>query len=153
MRRAAALPVDEAGFTLVELMVSIVIIGVMAAAVAVALPDRQGSVASDGTAFAARLAAARDLSITSGQDVAVKVDAAGYGFAVRDANGWRPSREKALASRQWAPGVSVEAAIDDAMVIFDTTGLATPGQIILRQDGATANISIDSGGAVRVDAG
>jgi general secretion pathway protein H len=153
MREAAAPPIDEAGFTLVELMVAIVIIGMMAAAVVVALPDRQGSVANDGTALAARLVMARDLSITSGRDVAVKVDAAGYGFAVRAADGWRPAPDKALAARPWAPGVTVEAAIDDGTVIFDTTGLATPGQIILRQDGAASRISIDSGGAVRVDAG
>jgi general secretion pathway protein H len=153
MRDTAALPVAEAGFTLVELMVAIVIIGMMAAAVVVALPDRQGSVAHDGTALAARLVMARDLSITGGRDVAVKVDAAGYGFAVREAGGWRAPREKALAARPWAPGVTVEATIDDGTVIFDTTGLATPGQVILRQDGATSRISIDSGGAVRVDAG
>ena len=78
---------------------------------------------------------------------------AGYGFAVRDAGGWRVPREKALAARPWAPGVTVEATIDDGTVIFDTTGLATPGQVILRQDGATSRISIDSSGAVRVDAG
>jgi general secretion pathway protein H len=152
MKSAATSAIDEAGFTLVELMVVIVIIGVMAATVVVSLPDPRGSVQSDGAAFAARLAAARDLSITGGHDVAVRVDAAGYGFSVRDVGGWRPSPEKALAARPWAPGVSAEAAVEGGTLIFDTTGLATPGRVILRQDGATADISIDSGGAVRVDA-
>lgn len=143
--------IDETGFTLVELMVAIVIIGVMSAAVVISLPNPGGSVKDDGTAFAARLAAARDLSITGGRDIAVRVDTSGYGFSVRDGNGWQPSAEKLLAARPWGQGVSAEAAIDGDALVFDTTGLATPGRIILRQGRASADISIDSGGAVRVD--
>jgi general secretion pathway protein H len=152
MAVAVASPDAETGFTLVELMVAIVIIGMMTAAVIVALPDPGGSVKSDGTAFAARLAAARDLSITGGHDIAVAVDASGYGFSVRDGNGWRPSPERALAAGRWGAGVAAEAAIDGGALVFDSTGLATPGRIILRQNGAVADISVDSGGAVRVDA-
>jgi general secretion pathway protein H len=142
----------EAGFTLVELMVVIVIIGVLSATAMLAMPDPRGSVRDDGTAFAARLATARDLSITGGRDIGVKVDASGYGFSVRDGAGWQPVAAKALAARGWAPGVAAETAIDGEMLVFDTTGLATPGRIILRQDGATADIQIDTSGAVRVDA-
>jgi general secretion pathway protein H len=137
---------------LVELMVVIVIVGVLSATAMLAIPDRQGSVRDDGTAFAARLAAARDLSITGGHDIAVRVDARGYGFDVRDGTGWRAMTDKAMAARTWAPGVAAETAIDGDMLVFDTTGLATPGRIILRQDAAVADISVDSAGAVRVDA-
>ena len=134
-------------------MVVMVIIGLMSAAVVVMMPDPRGSLRDDGTAFAARLAAARDLSIVGGHDVAVRIDAAGYGFSARDADGWRPVADKALAARAWAPGVSAQVAVegDDALV-FDTTGLATPAQVVLQRDGAQTQVTVDGSGAVRIDA-
>lgn len=153
MRRDGLGDRRQAGFTLVELMVVMVVIGLMSAAVVVALPDPHGSLRDDSSAFAARLAAARDLSIIGGRDVAVRIDTAGYGFSARGADGWQPMTDKALTPRRWAPGVSAVAAIegDDALV-FDSTGLATPAQVTLQRDGASAQVSVDSGGAVRIDA-
>jgi general secretion pathway protein H len=143
----------QAGFTLVELMVVMVVIGLMSAAVVVALPDPRGSLRDDSSAFAARLAAARDLSIIGGRDVAVRVDPAGYGFSTRADDGWQAVTDKALLPRRWGPGVAATAAIEgDGALVFDTTGLATPAQVTLQRDGASAQISVDSSGAVRIDA-
>ena len=143
----------DTGFTLVELMVVLVIIGLMAAAVVINLPDPRGRLADEGTALAARLVAARDLSIIGGRDIGVRFDAAGYGFQQRNGEAWAPVTERALAPRRWAAGVTAAPAIEGgAALVFDTTGLATPAEIILQRDGARSSISVSSTGAVRVDA-
>jgi general secretion pathway protein H len=144
---------DEAGFTLVELMVVMVIIGLMSAAVVIAMPDPRGKLRDDTNAFAARLVAARDLSIVGGHDIGVRIDASGYGFAERRLEGWRPSTERALAPHRWGQGIEALAAVEgDAELVFDTTGLATPAAVTLRRDGESARVSVDSAGAVRIDA-
>lgn len=144
---------SQAGFTLVELLVALVIIGAMSAMVVLAMPDPRGSVGDDAEALAARLVAARDLAIIGGRDVGVRFDGRGYGFAQRRREGWQSLAEKALQPRSWSNGVTAEALIEggDALV-FDATGLATPAVITLRRDGTASDVRITMAGAVAVDA-
>jgi general secretion pathway protein H len=134
-------------------MVVMVIIGLMASAVVLTLPSDRSRVRGEGEALAARLVAARDLSIVGGRDIGVAIDAAGYGFSSRSRAGWQPVAEKALAAHAWPAGMAANIAIEgESALVFDTTGAATPAQIELRQDGAAALISVDGAGAVRIDA-
>ena len=143
----------DAGFTLVELMVVLVVIGLMTATVVLNLPDPRGRLADDGAALAARLVAARDLSIIGGQDIGVRFDAAGYGFAQRRGDNWAPLAERALAPRQWGEGVTATTAVEGgAALVFDTTGLATPAEIILQKAGAQTRVTVSNTGQVRIDA-
>ena len=144
----------NAGFTLVELLVVLVVIGLMAATVVINLPDPRGRLADDGTALAARLVAARDFAIIGGRDIGVRFDAAGYGFQQRRGESWAPVNERALAPQHWRAGVAATTAVEGgAALVFDTTGLATPAEIILRRDGAESRISVSNTGQVRADAG
>ncbi len=130
-----------------------VIIGLMAAAVVGTLPDSRSHLRDEGEAFAARLVAARDLSIVTGHDIGVSVDAQGYGFSSRNRNGWQPVDAKALAPHQWPAGLSALAAVEGgAALVFDTTGIVTPAQILLRQGDAQSLVSVDSAGVVKIDA-
>jgi general secretion pathway protein H len=143
----------NAGFTLVELLVVLFVIGLMAATVVLTLPDPRGKLADDGTALAARLVAARDLAIIGGQDIGVRFDAVGYGFQQRRGETWAPVGERALAPQRWRPGVAATAAVEGgAALVFDATGLATPAEIILRRDGASSIVTVGNTGQVRVDA-
>ena len=143
-----------AGFTLVELMVVLFIVGMMSAAAILAFPDPRGAVADDARGFAARLVAARDLSIIGGHDIGVRIDGTGYGFAERRSEGWQAVGEKALQPRKWSDGIETAARIEggDALV-FDTTGIATPATISLRRGDTRARITVDTSGAVHVDGG
>ena len=71
------------GFTLIELMVVITIIGLASAAVVLALPDPRGRLADEAAHFAARASAARDLAVIDARPISVWVSAGGYGFDER----------------------------------------------------------------------
>ena len=140
----------EAGFTLVELMVVIVLTGVMATAVMVTLPDPRRRASDDAATFAARLAAARDLAIVGGHDVSVHVDAAGYGFDQRRGKAWVPVAAKALQPARWSDGVT--GTSDTAALLFDTTGIATPAQVALHGRETEVVVSVDTNGKVLIHA-
>ena len=59
-------------------MVVIVIIGLAASVVVLAMPDPGGGVAAEAERFAARAKAARDLAIVEARPAMLSVDAAGY---------------------------------------------------------------------------
>src|SRR6185503_10002070 len=71
------------GFTLVELMVVIVIVGLAAAAVVLALPERGGSLHAEAERFAARAKAARDDAILDSRAASVAIGPCGYDVVVR----------------------------------------------------------------------
>ena len=62
---------NRAGFTLVELLMVVAIIGLAAGAVVLSVPDPRPSVAEDAERFAARLSRAREEAILSNRPVAV----------------------------------------------------------------------------------
>jgi len=145
----------EAGFTLVELLVVVLLIGLAAGAVVLSLPDARDRVGDEAEGLAARLVAARDLAIVSGRDTALRVDGLGYRFEERGEAGWRPARARPLAPRDWRGGVVVRTDIDGGAtaIRFDPTGMATPATVTLQSGAARARVRIGLNGEVRIDAG
>lgn len=143
----------ERGFTLVELLVTMVILGLASAAVLLAIPDPRGSLREEGERLAARLAATRDAAIVGGREMAVRFDAAGYGFETRRGGRWLPADGRAFAARRWPEGTTVTTEPATTRITFDATGLATPTVVRLSRDGAAARVTVEAAGAVRIDAG
>lgn len=88
------------GFTLVELMVVIAIIGVAAGAVVLSMPDPRPTLAVEAERFAARLTLAREEVVMTNRPVALRADAAGYGFESFDGAVWTPLTG-VLAPKAW----------------------------------------------------
>src|SRR4028118_67007 len=79
----------EHGFTLVELMVVLAILGIMSAAVVLAIPDPRGGLVSEAQTFAARVSAAQERAIMDNRAVALRLTPAGYSFERRGGGGGR----------------------------------------------------------------
>ena len=142
------------GFTLIELMVVITIIGLASAAVVLALPDPRGRLADQADRFAARVRVAHDTAVLEARTTSVWVAPGGYGFDTRRAGGWQPMGEKPLRVTQWGGGVRpvLGARQDRQRVVFDSTGLADqPMDLRLERDGVVATVHIGLGGEVKVD--
>jgi general secretion pathway protein H len=137
----------RAGFTLVELMVVLVIIGLAAAAVVLAIPEPGGSLHGEAVRFAARAGAARDQAILESRTIAVQIGQGGYDVARRDEGGaWRTQTHY-----DWVERTSPEIAGAEAGTIrFDSTGLAEPAVVTLRRGERRVAIEIGTDGGVHV---
>lgn len=143
MRRRAH---KEQGFTLIELMVVLVIIGLAGAAVMLSVPEAGGSLASEADRFAARARAARDTAILESRAVALQIGRGGYEVAKRQEGAWRTEAHYDWAERTTADvGGSGEASIR-----FDSTGFSEPARITLRRGEEQQAIDISGDGGVRV---
>lgn len=157
----------EAGYTLVEILAAMFIIGLAAGLVVLSLPPPGDRVELEALAFAERLRVAADEAVVTGRTVGADIDASGYRFRERRAGEWSPvSDHRALRPREWPQAAAVEAArlggVSDRgrladlqtqpaappLVSFDPTGAATPAQIRISLDAADYVVSVDAAGAV-----
>lgn len=142
----------EHGFTLIELMVVLTIIGFISAAVVIAIPDPRGRIVDDADRFAARVAAARDEAVVTARPMGVWVSASGYGFQRREGGQWVPMEEKPFVSANWKTGTRALVGQDGRQQIaFDGTGLPTdPLTITLAREAERVQVSVDMAGKVAV---
>lgn len=139
------------GFTLVELLVVLTIVGLMAAAVVLAMPDPRGSLTVDAERFAARAKAAQDRAIIDANGMAIRLTPIGYGFDRRANGEWRPLDAKPFADQAWSEGTeAVLAGEGAARIVFDPTGAVEPAQILLRRGDEQVRIAIGHDGAIDV---
>lgn len=140
------------GFTLVEMMVVLVVLGLMAAVVVVSIPDGRMTLAAEGERFAARLKRAQEEAVLVNRAVEVDLTEAGYAFKVREGGGWRPLEDGPFRTETWSPQTRVTSDKDLRRVAFDPTGMATPAVFTLTRNGRSASVTIDQAGNVVVDA-
>lgn len=139
------------GFTLIELMVVVTIIGLASAAAVLAMPDPRGRLADEAARFGLRVRAAHDLAIVEARPVSVWVTSAGYGFDQWRGGRWVPIGEKPLRVATWQEGTRAQV-VDRARVTFDETGMADRAIAVpVTRGRVRTDIAIDANGAVRVD--
>jgi len=145
---------SDKGFTLIELMIVITIIGLASAAAVLAIPDSRGRVFDEAARFAARASAAHDVAIVESRPVSLWVTAGGYGFDERRGGAWTPMSDKPFRVERWKDGTRVTLTGRGARerLIFDATGLADrPMTLTLTRDRATVTARIAADGSARVE--
>ncbi|MFK7843111.1 MAG: type II secretion system minor pseudopilin GspH [Sphingorhabdus sp.] len=143
---------DAAGFTLVELMVVLLIIGLMASIVVFSIPGGSNVLEEDAQRFAARTAALRDNAILQSRPMAVQVTASGYSFLERRKGSWSVIEDKPFISTDWSGGVSADIGEGGPMMIsFESTGLPSDqAELVLRGLDHSRRVLIASMGDVKL---
>lgn len=145
--------VRRAGFTLVELLLALAIIGLAAAAVTLAAPDPRPSLAREADRLAARALRAQETALIENKAVALEIDARGYGFRIREAGAWRALEKKPFARVPWEEGTAADLGGARAVrFAFDPTGLAEPARVALRRDGDVRILRLNEAGEIEVAA-
>lgn len=125
---------SDSGFTLIELMVVIFIIGLAAGAVMLSLPGDRSAISEDADRFAARVAAARDEAVIGGRAVSVWITPSGYGFEQRRDGQWVALDQRAFESTDWRSGTRAQADTPGAMSAGDAG--AEVGEGVAEKTGA-----------------
>ena len=143
---------DSAGFTLVELMVVLLIIGLMASVAIFSFPSGNSALQEDAQRFAARTAALRDNAILQSRPMAVQVTPSGYSFLERRKGSWSVLEDKPFVSTNWSSGVRAKTGEDGPMMIsFESTGLPSDqAELVLQDEAQSRRILIAPMGDVKL---
>ena len=137
------------GFTLVELLIVLAIIGLMSAVVVLSIPDPRGSLVQEAERFAARAKAAQERAVMDARATSVRVTGAGYGFDERQRSQWRAMGP----NQQWTEGTAVALGGEGAArIVFDSTGAAEPARVVLSREGEQVTVDIRHDGSIHVGA-
>ncbi len=142
------------GFTLVELMVVLVIVGLMGAAVVLTAPDDSRTLVREADTFAARLMHASEEAILTARVVQVTVDAHGYAFARQSFGQWQALDEGPFEPVAWMEGTTpvLDGRQVQASFRFEPTGGSAQQRVRLARNGRQVEVAVDASGEVQVHA-
>lgn len=140
------------GFSLVEMMVVLMIMGLLASVAVLSMPGGERKLRGEAERFAARTSAARDEAIVGARPVALVVSDEGYYFERRDQGQWQQLPGRGFDLTGWDDATRVAAGRQ--RIVFDTLGLASSEAAVrLERGGKAMVVRLRRDGKVALDAG
>lgn len=148
-------PCRSAGFTLVELMLVLLIVGLASSAVMLTLPDGADELRREADQFAMRLQRAQEEAILGIRAVRVSADSRGYEFSSQRFDGWQALDDGPFKKVSWRQGVRpvFEPGREQTTFRFEPAGDATVESLVLVRDDKRLRVRVDSAASIIIDAG
>ena len=123
---------NKRGFTLLEVMVVVLIIGITLSIGVLSLGDRQEDlIEEEGRRLSALIKLASDEAVMNGEELGLLLDEESYLFSRLEGEEWRPMAEdRQFRERKLPEGMTLELELDERQVILDE-GEAQPRIFIL----------------------
>ncbi len=112
-KRVTRLTRRNAGFTLVELLVVMLIVAMISGVVVLNMPPPRDSQKNEAEIFAARLNLATELAIMTGSMIGLEVDQTGYRFFRFVDGEWTAHNHDQLKATKFTPDMVVEFTVTD----------------------------------------
>jgi len=143
----------DSGFTLVEMMIVLAILGIGASAILLTAPDSRRSLLNEAERFAASLVRAKEEAVLTNRTIDVRITPEGYTFGAISRGLHRPLDDRAFKSAEWSDDTAVMLADSGQLsrIAFDSTGIATPASVDLFRSDGHVRVVVDIAGSVRVD--
>jgi general secretion pathway protein H len=142
----------ESGFTLIEMLVVLTIIGIAAGAVLLTAPDSRRSLIGEAERFAASLVRAKEEAVLTNRTVDVQITTKGYAFGVTGRGLHRPLDQRPFGSVAWSEDTTAVVSGDQrSRIAFDSTGIATPTAVDLFRNDGHVRVRVDMAGDVKID--
>jgi len=113
----------NAGFSLLELIIVLVIIGIMVASVVISITDtRRDKLHFEARRLAGRLALARDEAILTNQEMGLEIERDQYRFLFLGEERWEtsaPEEDKQLTEQKLPEGMELQLRVDGLFSEFD----------------------------------
>ena len=144
---------SESGFTLIEMLVVLAILGVAAGAVLLTAPDSRRALIDEAERFAAGLERAKEEAVLTTRTVDVQITPEGYAFGVTSRGLRRPLDQRPFGSVTWSEDTTAVLSRSDqrSRIAFDSTGIATPIAVDLYRSDGHVRVRVDMAGSVKID--
>lgn len=140
------------GFSLVEMMVVLMVMGLLAGVAVLTLPGDERKLRGEAERFAARTLAARDEAIIGARPISVVVSEQGYYFERRSDGRWQALPGRGFDLMPWDNATTVSAGRQ--RIVFNSLGLASSDAAVRLGRGDKALVvQIRRDGKVTLDAG
>ena len=152
-RTASVLHPRMCGFTRVELMVVLFIVGLMGATVMLTAPGEGDVLARDADALATRLVRAQEEAILGTRAIQVVVDAAGHRVERQDFDRWEALDDAPFRAVAWTPGTApaFDGAAERVTFRFDESGGARVAAVALQRDGQRTRVGVGDDARIHVE--
>jgi general secretion pathway protein H len=144
---------SEAGFTLIEMLVVLTILGIAAGAVLLTAPDSRRTLIDEAERFAAGLERAKEEAVLTNRTIDVQITPEGYAFGVISRGLRRPLDQRPFGSIAWSEDTMAVFSRSDqrSRIAFDSTGIVTPAAVDLYRSDGHVRVRVDMAGSVKID--